>query len=346
MKIRHINNWILSIAFLLLLIGCDNASEPIQIQKPIVYSDQYYEQLRAYKASDHQIAFMWFSDYSAKHSPGVRFMGLPDSLDICSLWGGIPTDVQSKTNSYNPVVFYDPIVYNEMRFVQKVKGTKMVFVLFPAVGLFAKERGLIPSDSNRDLVIQTYGDYLISLMDDHGLDGMDLDYEIDGDWMNGPNFDRLIEYLGQRIGPLSPRPDKLLIVDGGTSVSTSKYLNYYVNQAYASYGPFDLQNRLEGLSSGGLTPKQYVVTENMGDYYATGGVPFYWDESNSIKSVLGGQLYSLEGMARWNPVINGKKVRKGGFGAFIGQRDYNNNPPYKYLRLGIQLQNRPFEEGN
>ena len=40
-------------------------------------------------------------------------------------------------------------------------------------------------------------------------------------------------------------------------------------------------------------------------------------------------------MARWNP-IQGKK---GGFGAFISQRDYNSNPPYKHFRLGIQLQN-------
>ena len=42
-----------------------------------------------------------------------------------------------------------------------------------------------------------------------------------------------------------------------------------------------------------------------------------------------------EGMARWNPT----QGKKGGFGAFYGHRDYNSNPPYKWFRLGIQIQN-------
>ena len=70
------------------------------IQKPYTYSDQYYANLRAYKASDHQVSFMWFADYSSSHSTGIRFVGLPDSLDICSLWGGIPSDVEGKPNTF------------------------------------------------------------------------------------------------------------------------------------------------------------------------------------------------------------------------------------------------------
>ena len=56
-----------------------------------MYDDQYYQNLRDYKESDHEIAFGWFAQYGAQNSAAVRFMGLPDSLDICSMWGGIPS---------------------------------------------------------------------------------------------------------------------------------------------------------------------------------------------------------------------------------------------------------------
>src|SRR3712207_9574376 len=72
-----------------LMTACDNDIENIEVQKPLTYSDQYYQNLRDYKASEHSIAFMWFAQYGAQNSMAVRFNGLPDSLDICSLWGGI-----------------------------------------------------------------------------------------------------------------------------------------------------------------------------------------------------------------------------------------------------------------
>lgn len=45
-----------------------------------------------------------------------RWMGLPDSLDIISMWSGFPEK--------------DSPGYKEMRFVQEVKGTKIVRVSF------------------------------------------------------------------------------------------------------------------------------------------------------------------------------------------------------------------------
>jgi hypothetical protein len=77
-----------------------------------------------------------------------------------------------------------------------------------------------------------------------------------------------------------------------------------------------------------------VVTENIGDYWRTGGSPFTEADGNTL-TPEGDRLYSLEGMARWNPT----EGKKGGFGAFYVQRDYNSNPPYKYLRRAIQAQN-------
>ena len=98
-----------------LMTACDTDIETKEIQKPYTYSPLYYQNLRDYKASDHSIAFMWFAQYGAQNSMAVRFAGLPDSLDICSLWGGIP----AKENTQ---------LWEELRFVQKTKGTKMLVV--------------------------------------------------------------------------------------------------------------------------------------------------------------------------------------------------------------------------
>src|SRR5689334_18405113 len=77
--------------------------ENISLQNPKFYSDQYYANLRAYKKSNHQLCFGWYADYAQTFSYGMHFMGLPDSMDIISLWGGIPDKVKT------------PETYEEMR---------------------------------------------------------------------------------------------------------------------------------------------------------------------------------------------------------------------------------------
>lgn len=307
------------------MISCNTDIENQEIQKPYTYSEQYYENLRAYKASDHQVSFMWFADYSSSHSYGLHFLGLPDSLDICSLWGGIPSDVKDK-----PHTFYNPKVYEEMRFVQKVKGVKLNYVTIPNTNDdWAKEFMELPEEER----IPAIGDHFLKIINDNDLNGLDLDYEISGCWLHGDNFVKLVEYLGQYIGPKSSHPEKLLIVDGWPINGGYDYLSYFISQAYQSWGAGDLQRRYNEMAAV-LPPERFIVTENMGDYYANGGVEFTEADGNT-KSAMGGRLYSLEGMARWNPT----QGKKGGFGAFYAQRDYNNNPPYKYFRHGIQAQN-------
>lgn len=315
---------VFSVAFFVAVVSsCNTDIENLEIQKPYTYSPQYYENLRAYKASDHQVSFMWFADYSSSHSYGLHFMGLPDSLDICSLWGGIPSDIEGKPNT-----FYNPKVYKEMRYIQDVKGTKLTYVTFPGVN--SLEWVMSKPEEER---VKVYGDSLLRIVYNNDLDGMDLDYEIDGDWMHGSNFVKLIEYLGGFIGPKGEDPSKMLIVDGWPIDGGYEYLTYFISQAYHSPGASDLQTRYNEMASR-LLVKRYIVTENMGDYYSTGGTPFTEADGNTT-SFFGGQLYSLEGMARWNPT----QGKKGGFGAFYGHRDYNNNPPYKHFRHGIQVQN-------
>lgn len=294
------------------LSSCDTDVEALQLQKPKEYSEEYYKNLRAYKESDHAISFGWFADYTGGISMGHSFLGLPDSLDICSLWGGIPSGE----------------ALENMRFVQRVKGTKFVMVLFPGVSGIDWVMAL-PEDQR----VTAFGDTLLANMKKHQLDGIDLDNEIHGDWMYGANLVKLIEHLGKSIGPKSPNPEKLLIVDGWPTGGGYEYMSFFVSQAYQTRSARNLQWRYEEVADF-VPPERFVVTENMGDYFANGGVPFT-DADGKNESVLGGQLYSLEGMARWNPT----QGRKGGFGAFFMQRDYNNTPAYKYFRLGIQLQN-------
>lgn len=304
------------------VVSCTDVENEV-IQKPYTFDEQYYENLRAYKASDHQVSFMWFADYSSSHSYGLHFLGLPDSLDICSLWGGIPSDVKGKPNT-----FYNPKVYEEMRYVQEVKGVKLTYVTFP--GVSSLEWVMSKPEEER---IKVYGDSLLRIVYNNDLNGMDLDYEISGDWMHGKNFVTLIEYLGQHIGPKGKDSAKLLIVDGWPIDGGYEYLSYFVSQAYNSWGAGDLQTRYDEIAAA-LPPGRFIVTENMGDLYANGGEKFTEADGNQYTE-NGERLYSLEGMARWNPT----QGKKGGFGAFYGQRDYNNTPPYKFFRRGIQAQN-------
>ena len=46
-------------------------------------------------------------------------MGLPDSMDIVSLWMGVPSN-----DLYQ--IQYAPIAYTDWKYVRKVKGTRFV----------------------------------------------------------------------------------------------------------------------------------------------------------------------------------------------------------------------------
>lgn len=311
------------------LVSCDNDIEPKVIQKPYRYSDQYYKNLRDYKASDHPISFGWFAQYGAQNSMGVRFEGLPDSLDICSLWGGIP----AKENI---------AIWEEIRFVQKVKGTKMLAVAITRIDAEMDEHAFkqayneareMPAGEEKDAAInkaiEMYAEYFLDQVFHNDLDGFDADYEPEGDFLSGQYFIHFMRHLAKYMGP---NPDitkeerlkliqerygkdvtdteKMLCVDAPGDPSSELYdiCNYYFKQAY-------------GGGVGSSWPSEKVVyCANVGDNWQ-------------------GDLKVLYDFARYQP-SNGKK---GGFGAFFIHRDYNvheNNPyPYKRFRECIQIQN-------
>ncbi|HJD75634.1 MAG TPA: glycoside hydrolase family 18 [Bacteroides reticulotermitis] len=312
-----------------LMASCDTDKESESIQNPYTYSELYYQNLRDYKASDHPISFGWFAQYGQQNSLGVRFLGLPDSLDICSMWGGIP----AKENT---------AIWEEIRFVQKVKGTKMFAVAITRIDAETDDHAFkqaynearqMPAGEEKNAAInksiEMYAEYFLDQVFENDLDGFDADYEPEGDFLSGSYFNYFMKYLAKYMGPnpditkeerlqlIQERygkdvtdTDKMLCVDTPGDPSSELYAicNYYFKQAYG------------GGTSSSWPSEKVVYCCNMGDNWQ-------------------GDMSTMYSQARYKPTTG----KKGGFGAFFIHRDYNvhdNNPsPYKRFRECIQIQN-------
>lgn len=307
--------------------SCDTDVENATVVAPTTYGPQYYKNLRDYKKSDHSIAWGWFADYTQSTSLATRFLGLPDSLDICSLWGGIPSDDSTHVDTH-----YLPEVYREMKYVQEVKGTRLVVPTIIRIRTRPEFYDSIwVKQNDPQAAMRAYAQDLLRPIFENGLDGIDMDYEPEGDPLTGSNLDYFVEYVGQFVGPMaSPdstftypdgftikgNPNMLLCIDyyqSAPSSNTNKFTNLYVNQTYGgSPGrvPFS-----------GCPTEKVVYTENVGDNW---------------KAAECGQLLNY---ARYQPSTG----RKGGFGAFFMHRDYINTgygcSNYANMRHGIQIQN-------
>lgn len=307
--------------------SCDTDVENTTVVAPTTYGPQYYKNLRDYKKSDHSIAWGWFADYTQSTSLATRFLGLPDSLDICSLWGGIPSDDSTHVDTH-----YLPHVYREMKYVQEVKGTRLVVPTIIRIRTRPEFYDSIwVKQNDPQAAMRAYAQDLLRPIFENGLDGIDMDYEPEGDPLSGSNLDYFVEYVGQFVGPMaSPdntftypdgftikgNPEMLLCIDYYRSTpgpNTNQYTNWYVNQTYGgSPGrvPFS-----------GCPTEKVVYTENVGDN---------WKDAEC------GQLLNY---ARYQPGTD----RKGGFGAFFMHRDYINTgygcSNYANMRHGIQIQN-------
>lgn len=307
--------------------SCDTDVENATVVAPTTYGPQYYKNLRDYKKSDHSIAWGWFADYTQSTSLATRFLGLPDSLDICSLWGGIPSDDSTHVDTH-----YLPEVYREMKYVQEVKGTRLVVPTIIRIRTRPEFYDSIwVKQNDPQAAMRAYAQDLLRPIFENGLDGIDMDYEPEGDPLSGGNLDYFVEYVGQFFGPMaSPdstftypdgftikgNPNMLLCIDyygSAPSGNTNKFTNWYVNQTYGgSPGrvPFS-----------GCPTEKVVYTENVGDNW---------------KAAECGQLLNY---ARYQPSTG----RKGGFGAFFMHRDYINTgygcSNYANMRHGIQIQN-------
>jgi hypothetical protein len=347
MKNRSIT-LLLAVVALTIVIGCKKEETPLEIQKPFTYDEQYYENLRAYKKTNHTLCFGWYAAYAPiagstgykdPASWGERIIGLPDSMDIVSLWMGIPSNDTASSS-------YAPIAYADMRWVREKKGTRFVAPTITRMNhVITLKNGTEYdlSQNKNDEGIAVYAQSLVDQVLDADIDGVDLDYEPAGDWLQGANFTKFVQYIGQYFGPKGMYPDKLLIIDFYSTAppaATGEYADYFIRQAYSQgtggvQNATNLQNYYNAVQAA-VPPGKFIVTENFGDFSENGGTPF--TEANGNTLTTGGTtMYSLEGMARWNPT-QGKKA---GFGAFYFDRDYYSKTgiPYYNVRRAIQIVN-------
>lgn len=320
----------------------------------------YYEALRDYKKSDHEIAFGWFGNWTGVGASLVNCMrGIPDSVDLVSIWGNWRNLTEDQKA--------------DLKFCQETKGTKFLMCFIVAnVGdqlTPAEVTEGVPEDKKRaainaywgwedgneaaiEAAIKKYVNMICDTIDKYNYDGFDIDYEanfgghgnIAGGRGNVCKMDIFVKAMRERLGP-----DRLLVVDGepqSLPAETGPYFDYFIIQAYECHGDDNLDDRLLYKGPNGTKPlvenfkevmpkeeiaRKLIMTENFEDFAQDGGVSF--------TDRYGNKMQSLEGMARWTPIIDGKKVRKGGIGTYHMEYDYPFNPEYKWLRSAIQIMN-------
>ena len=338
---------------LLLLIGasflvtaCDTDMEtkdPANLTES-AKTEEYYAALRAYKKTDHPVAFGWFGNWVGSGvSLENSLRGLPDSVDFVSIWG----------NWRN----LSPEKKADLEYVQRVKGTRALMCFIVAnIGDQLTPSGEDPAaywgydtsdEASMEAAIVKYANQLCDTIDKYGYDGFDWDYEPNygsrGNIAGVASREKVfVEALSKRVGPKSGT-GRLLVIDGepqSVNSETGTCFDYFIVQAYACSGDANLDSRLsstirnfDGVLEAEDVAKKYIVTENFESYAAAGGVTF--------TDRYGNRMMSLEGMARWTPIVNGKQVQNGGIGTYHMEYEYNagKQPSYPALRKGIQIMN-------
>ena len=204
MNLKLRNTVLLALA-LFVYSACDMEIESLELHKPFEYDEQYYENLRAYKESDHCIFFGWFAAYAPLEgvggykdpaSWGERILGLPDSVDIISFWMGVPGNDPNDPDSYAP------IAYADWKFVREKKGTRFVATTITRIrGKHIRLNDgtdyVVPSNATATQISANdykmcidYAQMLVEQADRSGVDGIDIDYEPEGDPLTGTPFTR------------------------------------------------------------------------------------------------------------------------------------------------------------
>ena len=341
-------------SFVLLTAACSDWTEAEALQMTqytnteIAKKETYYQALRAWKQTPHAISFGWFGGWSNPAASTTNMLaGLPDSMDVVSLWDNSTNLSEGQKR--------------DLEFVQKVKGTKVLYCSFTRyVGQGTTPKAYNTDEATREkfwgwetgnnekqeAAVRKYANAIIDTISKYNYDGFDIDFEPNYGYGGklASNYELMhvfITELAKHIGPKSPHPEKLLIVDGEPQTllaKTGPYISYYVIQAY-----FAKEANLDGRLLNGIDKfksvmseeeitNRYVMTENLESAIdcLNGGYSFATRDGRATP------YRSLEGFARWQP-LNG--FRKGGFGAYHIDGEAVNTPAYKYLRQAIQAQN-------
>lgn len=363
-----ITKWIAPFLLGATLVGCNDWTTPelenfedYPLTEP-AKPESYYEALRAYKKTKHEISFGWYAGWG---DPGTStanmLMSVPDSMDVISLWGSWGNLSEGKMK--------------DLKFVQEKKGTKVMFCSFTSVvgqnmtppkydvDEDTREEfwGWVDGDETAiEQSIRKYARAFIDSIDKYGYNGLDIDYEpsygYGGKLANSKKYMAyLIDELGKYIGPKSPNPDRWFIFDGeiwAVDPSVVDRITYLVGQAYSvsggkpdpnagqsesnmEYRLNQIINAYRGVMSEEEITNKFVVTENLESAVDALNGGYYWTKEEGGRQDKA-VCPSLLGMAEWKP-NNG--YMKGGFGAYQFQNEKVNTPAYKWMRKGIQACN-------
>ena len=309
--------------------SCDTDPETLEIQDLTTYDDQYFENLRAWKKTDHEISYAYYAAWehldgqsgnNVGASWGERILGLPDSIDIVNLWMGVPTP---ETN---------PISYEDMVYCQTVKGTRFVLHADASnyshkfysrhydetTGKFVfdlNENGdtiWLQTKSGNEETLRAYARWIADTVINTGLDGVDYDYE---GWSSN---DMMIvaEETNKYFGPDGLWPEKLFIIDyfsGSPSTAIDTYCDFIIRQAYTWQIGFQTGNS-------GHDYKKLVLCDSFGAEAGTNG------QNGAM----------IREYAAWEP----SSGRKGGCGAYYLDYNYmSTSGPYYEFRQAIQIMN-------
>lgn len=341
-----------------LVASCDGDIETVKDQghdivPPTSYSETYYQNLRDYKKTDHEIAFGWFSNYGGHSSMQARFAGLPDSIDLVSLWGGIPKhprdvaelrEAQTKRG-----IRFMPVDICRINKVDEALPFKQHWLEI----LDKQQSGEMTSaevDSAKHVVMVEMALHYVDEVFNNDLDGFDIDFEPEGDPVQGalfytmldeiakymgpnPNITKeeryqlILERFGKEVADKEGSCDKLLCIDAygqdPGAAHCEPLIDYFLSQDYNGI-----------ISRNGYPTEKVVHCMSVGED---------WNNDPETTSRSVGNFYTKKGRlydwARYEPA-NG---RKGGFGGFILNNDYtitNLNPyPYARFRDCIQICN-------
>lgn len=335
-------------------------TEPVNIN-----SEDYYKALREYKKSDHQVVFGWYSEWTGTGTNmNNQLRGIPDSMDIVSLWG----------NAFN----LTEAQKSDLKEVREKKGTRVLYcqhimdigrahtpasvendfivdgVQYASKGeAMAAYWGWYEGWPNRngygdtspegiEKAIRKYARVIADSIIKYGYDGFDIDFE--------PNFtfpgdicsysDRmhiLLDELSKDFGPKSGT-GRLLMLDGEPQTlitASGPLLDYYVVQSYYCSGDANLDyrfglllNKFGSVEDEATILKKTIWCEDFEKHKGDGG-PVFTTRDGVV-------TYSLKGMAMY--YRPGVDARLGGVGAYRFNlcRPVND---YLFMREAIQVLN-------
>ena len=328
------------------LISCSEWVEPEAMDLDYVKgtNDSDYAALRAYKMSDHQITFGWFSEWTGQGA-GLKnsLIGIPDSMDMVSIW---------------IIAFQlDDARRKDLADVKR-RGTRVLACVSDSdVGSYLTPEG---EDRNTYWKIDeigweqasyNYGKAIGKWVLENGYDGVDYDFEPNyGHTGNLSSFparvQKFIEGLAEYLGPkargngISPMAGgKVLMVDGEPQTLNAEcgpLIDYYNIQAYSctSYSNLDnrlrtLMNKFQSVESNDETISKLIWSENFEQYQNSAG-PAYTDRDNT-------RTESLYGMARYY-YPNNPEAKIAGVGAYRFNLHRSVND-YLVMRQVIQIMN-------